>query len=116
MIGIAGVIGMLLAGRAKDPFAALSDLSVGDYRDNANSLRGNTYKLRGSIDERIDEWATEEGRLFKLLVGEGSSSEPVVVFFPPDLNTHNIQRDQEYLMKVEVGEKGVLVVIDLQKT
>ena len=81
----AGVGLSLLMKRSSDPFAATTQLSVPDFLDNANSLRGNTYRLRGIIDERLDGWSAEEGRLFSLVVDrdgiEGGESENLPVHF-----------------------------------
>lgn len=116
----AGIGGSFLFKRSNDPFAALTELSVPAFLENANSLRGNTYKLRGSIDERLDEWPPPQGRLFSVVVDrdgiEGGDSEVVPVHFPSDFNGQNIQRDQEYNLKIEVGTGGLLVAHEFDKT
>lgn len=109
----AGIGGSFLFKRSNDPFAAITALSVPAFLENANSLRGNTYKLQGSIDERLDEWPPSEGRLYSVVVDrdgiDGGESETLPVHFPEDFNGQNIQRDQEYNLKVEVGTGGLLV-------
>lgn len=116
----AGIGGNFLFHRSSDPFATLTELNVPAFLENANSLRGNTYKLRGNIDERLDEWPPQEGRLFSVVVDrdgiEGGDVELVPVHFPSDFNGQNIQRDQEYNLKVEVGTGGLLVAHEFDKT
>jgi len=116
----AGIGGNFLFKRSSDPFVTLTELSIPAFLENANSLRGNTYKLRGSIDERLDEWPPSDGRLFSVVVDRdgiaGGESELVPVHFPSDFNGQNIQRDQEYNLKVEVGTGGLLVAHEFDKT
>lgn len=115
----AGVGGSLLFKRSNDPFATVTPLGVFDFLENGNSLRGNTYKIQGSIDERLDEWSTSEGRLFSVLVDrdgiEGGEQEALPVHFPENFNGRNIQRDQEYNLKIEIGQGGLLVAREFDK-
>jgi hypothetical protein len=110
---LAGIIGggWSLLNRGTDPMTGLSPLSTEEYLESSNALSGNTYKIEGTIDNRLDSWKGSD-RLFSVQVNEGGSFVPVLV--PSSLDA-NIQRGQRYVFKVRVLETGVLEVIQLIK-
>lgn len=110
---LAGIIGggWSLLNRGTDPMTGLSSLSTEEYLESSNALSGNTYKVEGTIDNRLDSWKGSD-RLFSVQVNEGGSFVPVLV--PSSLDA-NIQRGQRYVFKVRVLETGVLEVIQLIK-
>ena len=110
---LAGIIGggWSLLNRGTDPMTGLSPLSTEEYLESSNALSGNTYKVEGTIDNRLDSWKGSD-RLFSVQVNEGGSFVPVLV--PSSLDA-NIQRGQRYVFKVRVLETGVLEVIQLIK-
>jgi len=95
-----------------DPFRTLTSLEVPAYLDNANSLRGNVYKLNAIVDTQL-AWAPREGRLYSVEV-EGRD-DVLAVMIPASFNSMNIQKGQHYFFKIEVGDKGVLRVKDIRK-
>ena len=101
--------GFLLQSRS-DPFRAVAPLPVKDYLENSNSLRGNVYKLEATIAKTID-WSAEAGRLFAVETG----SDMLAVLIPPQFGQLNIERGQRYVLKLEVGDKGVLRVQEVRK-
>ena len=96
-----------------DPYRTLAPIDIAVYLDNANSLRGNVYKFSGTIDSEL-AWSPTGGRLFSVL-GDGSKTDVVPLLIPPELNYINIQKDQRYNFKIEVGDKGILTASDLKK-
>ena len=102
--------GYVLFGRVSDPFRTIAALPVADYLQNSNSLRGNVYKIDGTIAKSI-EWSPTAGRLFAVDVG----NDVVAVLVPPQFNHLNIERGQRYLFKIEVGDKGILRAQDVKK-
>lgn len=91
-------------------------LDLRDYLDNSNALGNNTYHIEGIIDERLDNWSSDQGRLFSVLAEEGTRNAPVAILVPPKFNSTNIQRGQRYSFKVTVQAKtGILEVIELTK-
>ena len=110
---LAGIIGggWSLLNRGTDPMTGLSLLSTEEYLESSNALSGNTYKVEGTIDNRLDSWKGSD-RLFSVQVSEGGSFVPVLV--PASLDA-NIQRGQRYVFKVRVLETGVLEVLQLLK-
>ncbi len=109
--GFAG--GFLLLTRSKDPFGGLNELPVASYREDASRMRGNQFKIKGRIGARLDQWRTDDGRVFSVVVSDGFKSYPIPVHVPPELNGENIIRGQEYQMKVTVGDAGILTVTEI---
>ena len=72
---LAGIIGggWSLLHRGTDPMTGLSLLSTEEYLESSNALSGNTYKLEGTIDNRLDSWKGSD-RLFSVQVSEGGIS------------------------------------------
>lgn len=111
------LVGGLIAGgwsllnRGTDPMTGLSELSTEEYLESSNALSGNTYKIEGTIDNRLDSWKGSD-RLFSVQVSEGGTFVPVLV---PSTLEANIQRGQRYVFKVRVLETGVLEVMQLLK-
>ena len=102
--------GFLMFNRSGDPYRTMTPLPVPDYLDNSNSLRGNTYKLDGTISQSI-EWSATAGRLFSVDVG----AEVLPVLVPAVLNHVNLDRGQRYYFKIQVGDKGVLTAQEVKK-
>lgn len=80
------------------------------YLENANSLRGNTYKMDVEIQSALGN-SPKQGRLFSVQLNSASKNgAPVIVpvLIPPALGSLTIQKGQKYLMKVKVVENGLL--------
>lgn len=110
LIGTAGV-GYFIYGRVSDPLRTIAALPVQDYLENANSLRGNVYKLDATVSKAL-EFSSNSGRLFSV---ESMNGEMVGVLLPPELRTLNIERGQKFRFKIEVADKGVLRVQEASK-
>ena len=102
--------------RSTDPFTGLQELPVERYIKEGILMRGNEFKVRGRVAARRDRWDPSNGRLFQLKVSEGSRSHQIPIHVPMELNDKNILRDQEYLFKVKVVERGLLQVNDVSNT
>lgn len=116
-----GLLALLVAGigggysllhRGTDPMTGLTPLSAEEYMESSTALGGNVYKIEGTVDDRLDNWRSADGRLYSVQISAGGSFVPVWV--PPALEV-NIQRGQRYLFKVRVLETGVLEVLELIK-
>ena len=99
--------GYYLYNAAKDPYRTLPPLDTDSYLANSNSLRGNTYKVRGTIYESL-QWSPSQGRLISLDVDDSTARVGLLV--PPEFNSINIQKGQKFYFQVEVGDKGILKV------
>lgn len=97
-------------------YAGTTDLSLSEYLENSNALSNNTYRIEGIVDERLDNWLSNRGRLFSVIIEDGNVSSPLPVLVPEKFNTSNIQRGQRYRFKVTVqAGSGVLEVTELTK-
>ena len=93
------------------------ELNTDDYYKNANSLRGNTYKVDVEIDSALGNSRTK-GRLFSVTLKQpGKNGAPTIlpVLIPLELDNLTIQKGQHYLMKVKVIENGLLKVEEATK-
>jgi hypothetical protein len=114
-IGIAAVGGgYALLAKANDPYRTMTPLPVRDYLENANSLRGNVYRLEGTVSKSL-EWSPTAGRLFSVDVDTSANGDVLPLLIPPRFNHVNIERGQRFQFKIEVGERGVLQVQDVKK-
>ncbi|MGA3170957.1 MAG: hypothetical protein ABSE62_08060 [Chthoniobacteraceae bacterium] len=109
--GLAG--GAYLWMALSDPYRTLPAIDVAAYLDNGNSLRGNVYKLTGTIDSEL-AWSPTEGRLFSV-IADGGNSDVLPLLIPPEFDSINIQKDQRFSFKIEVGDKGILKASDMRK-
>ena len=95
----------------------VEELNPDLYYENANSLRGNTYKIDTEIDSSLGNSPTK-GRLFSVtLKNANKNGAPVIlpVLVPMELNSLTIQKGQHYLMKVKVVDSGLLRVEEASK-
>lgn len=107
-------LGLLLvwwfsAGKA-DPHRTLPELVVAEYLENSDTLRGNTYKITGTVAESL-AWSPESGRLIAVETGGGI----VPVLVTAEFNGMNIQKEQKLVLVVEVDEKGILRTREVDK-
>lgn len=118
---VAGVVVLVIAAmiggwalykNVSDPYRTLTPLDVTIYLDNANSLRGNVYKLNATVDAQL-AWAPLQGRLYSVEVNGRNDVLPIMI--PASFNSMNIQKGQRYFFKIEVGDKGILRVQDIRK-
>ena len=118
ILGAIVVLGVVLAGgyfvyqRVSDPYRTLAPLDVTVYLDNANSLRGNTYKISATIANQL-AWSSTAGRLYSVDVEDRGDLLPILI--PAQFNGMNIQKGQRYLLKITVGDKGILQAQDVHK-
>ncbi len=106
--------GYLLQQRTGDPFRAMQPLEASVYLDNANSLRGNRYRMTGSIENAL-AWSADQGRLFSVRLEQ--RDDPMIgVIVPAELGHVNIQKGQRFDFHVEVGERGLLYVREMRKS
>jgi len=112
---VGAVVGLLaiayaVFGTAQDPFRTTSPFPVKEYLENANSIKGNTYRLEALVDKTL-EVTPATGRLFS--VEAGGDMLPLLV--PSTLNGTNIERGQKLHFRVQVNEKGLLVASEIRK-
>ncbi len=113
LLALAAIFGgWALYKTVSDPFRTLTPLDVAVYLDDANSLRGNVYKVTGTVETQL-AWAPLKGRLYSVEVND--RKDILALLIPATFNSMNIQMGQRYFFKIEVGDKGVLEVRDIRK-
>jgi hypothetical protein len=94
-----------------DPYRTIAPLDVAAYMENANSLRGNIYKLDATISSQL-AWTPAAGKLYSVEVDSGNV---LPVMIPAQFNSVNLQKGQHYFLQIEVIDKGILKLRDLKK-
>ena len=107
--------GAFLVGKVNDPYRTLAPLDVPAYLENSNSLRGNQYKISGSIWNYLAS-NPATGRLFSVEVQTEGGREIVPLLIPAEFNSVNIQKGQNFHFSVEVNAQGILTVKGLTKS
>jgi len=115
LLAVAGALGggAYLWTTLSDPYRTLAPIDIPTYLSDANSLRGNVYKLTGTIDSQL-AWSPTAGRLYSV-VADGGKTDVLPVLIPPQFDHVNVQKDQRFTFKLEVGDKGVLTASDMRK-
>ena len=98
---------------SSQPFRTATPLDVKTYLENANSLRGNVYKIQGEVLNSLG-WSPTKGRLIAVGVDNGTQVVPVLV--TTDFSHINIQRGQRFIFLLEVDDKGILRTKDMTKS
>lgn len=105
--------GFWVYSQVSDPFRTLAVFPATEYLENSNSLRGNVYRVSGTVANQLG-WSAETGRLYSLDLDEGKDVLPVLV--PASFNSTNLQKGQRFIFEVEVDERGILLARRLQKS
>lgn len=116
LLGAAGYW-TLRQGGNESSLRTVEELDPNLYYDNANSLRGNTYKIDVEIDSSLGN-SPGKGRLFSVSLKKGGSGgvpRVLPVLIPTSLGNLTIQKGQHYVMKVKVIENGLLKVEEANK-
>lgn len=93
----------LLGSKDSNSARTTPPLDIVSYLENANSLRGNTYKLQGTVAESL-AWSPDSGRL----IAVEAEKQIIPILVTPEFNTMNIQKEQQLVFILEVDEKGIL--------
>jgi hypothetical protein len=100
-----------LGSREGTPHRTVPELDPAAYLENANSLRGNVYRLEGRVAESL-AWSPDSGRLIAIETG----GEILPVLVTADFNAQNIQKEQRLVFLVEVDEQGILRTRKVEKS
>ena len=113
----AGAYFVFQQGGTSSSLRTTEELNAEEYYKDANSLRGNTYKIDVEIDSALGN-SPAKGRLFSVTLkqpGKNGSPPILPVLIPLELGSLTIQKRQHYLMKVKVVENGLLKVEEATK-
>jgi len=105
-------IGFYFLNQTSDPYRTAEPLEIKAYLENSNSLRGNTYRVKGEVLNVLAVSMTE-GKLIS--VGVDATDDVVPIIIPASLNRINIQKGQKFRFLIEVSDKGILQAKDLTK-
>ena len=125
-------VGVVVQSTGGEPYRTVPELDMAEYLNNANSLQGNVYKVRGSIAQALG-YSRDKGRLFSVEVsgengggngngngnnlgGDNSGGAVLPILVPPSLSYLNLQKGQRYIFRLEVGDGGILKAQDMKKT
>ena len=121
LIGIAAAVVVAIIGgksliskKKQAGFAGVNPLSIEDFLENGNSLRGSEYALEGKIDEKL-RWTSDRGQIVSLRVKTGGGEELIGIEIPPKFNNLNIEREQRYAMRIKVRQGGIPVATDITR-
>jgi hypothetical protein len=121
LIGIAAAVVVAIIGgksligtKKQTAFGDVNPLSIEDFLENGNSLRGNEYALEGQIDEKL-RWTAASGQIVSLRVKTGGGEELIGIEIPPKFNNLNIEREQRYAMRIKVRQGGIPVATDITR-
>jgi len=124
LVGIVSVLSLLSAcgyyilfHKSSDvAFRKIERLDPNLFYENANSLRGNTYRIDAEIDSSLGS-PPSSGRLFSVVVKDARENGPVIlpVLIPPSLGSLTIEKGQHYYLKVKVDERGMLIAEEAVK-
>ena len=89
-------------------FSSANELQLSTFLDNANSLRGNIYRVSGKIDQSL-KWTADRGRLISLDASGSGSSGLVPILIPEQFSSTNIDRGAEFTFIVRVDRGGLLI-------
>lgn len=105
---VAVIAGLYALNKGMRTTVRLTPFPVKAYLEDANSLRGNEYKLEGTISAQLG-WSRTEGRLFSVEAGDSPGEVvPVPVLVPVEFNGVTIQKGQRFVFQVEVIDKGII--------
>ena len=107
-------VGYLLLRKINNPYRTLAPLNVAAYLDNSNSLRGNTYKVTGTVWNSLG-WSPTAGRLFSIEVDTGAGLNVLPILIPSQFNYVTIEKGQRFIFRVEIDENGILKTKELNK-
>jgi hypothetical protein len=116
-LGILGLLGggFLLLKSSGDPYRTDQNLDPANYLDYALSLRGNTYKFKGTVQNSL-AWDPARGRLISVEVTGPKGAELLPILVPSELNAVNLQKGQRFWFRVRIVENGVILVEELRKS
>ena len=103
-----------LRGFLSDPYRGIPELPVAQYVDNSLSFQGNTYKVTGRVENQLG-WSDKVGRLISFESEPDGKLFHVAILLPSDLNDVNVQKGQNFEIKVRVGDKGLLQAVQIRK-
>ncbi|MCU0796335.1 MAG: hypothetical protein MUF31_10410 [Akkermansiaceae bacterium] len=98
----------VLGGKSKEGKISGTPLDMEMFTENANSLRGNSYTVEGTIDGKL-QWTTDRGQVISLKVDSPGGPYFLGIEIPQDLAAVNIEREQPYQFLIRIRDGGIAV-------
>jgi hypothetical protein len=119
ILGAATCYFFLSSNVSSSSLRTVEDLNPDIYYEDANSIRGNTYKLDAEIDSFLGTSPTK-GRLFSVNIisnpkNADTTHTMLPILVPIQQSNLSIQKGQHYLLKLKVGDDGLLTVEEAYK-
>lgn len=112
VIAILVGIGALTLKKKGKTFNDVAPLQIEEAIENANSLRGNEYRVEGKIESR---WVRDAGEGLSLMVEDQGQEYFLFIMIPPEVGHVNIEREQRYAFKIKFGTGGVAIATDVKR-
>ncbi len=97
-----------MKGEKKESFGDITQLQIGDFLTNGNSLRGNTYRFEGTVDEKL-RYSPTLGQVLSVYIDQGNGSGYIPVEIPANADLGNIETRQKYTFKATFRDGGIAV-------
>ena len=104
---------LLLKGESETSISG-SEMDIDVAVESANSLRGNEYVVEGKLDDRL-RWDRDAGQVISLKVDGEKDSKFIAIEIPPELTSINLEREQNYSIKVRIREGGIAVAEEIAR-
>jgi hypothetical protein len=105
-------LGVFMLKKKATTFTDVAPLQVEEALENANSLRGNEYRVEGKL---LARWARDAGAVVELLVDQDGKQTHFPIVIPPEISKVNFEREQRYAFKIKFGEGGVAIATDVKR-
>lgn len=108
------VIGKFILDKRAQHFSNIDELSISEFKNNANSLSGSTYRVSGKIMEKL-KWTPDNGQLVSVFTeSEGSEGGQIGIMIPSGIDKVNLEKGQSYTFKVKINREGLPIAEDVK--
>ena len=114
LVAVAGLL-WLAIGRSGDSMRSVSELDIAEYVTKGDSMGGTQWRVTGTVAEKI-RWTPDRGQLVSFSVEAGAGQESLAVLIPADFNDMSINVGDRFTIKVEVGDKTLLVANEIVRS
>lgn len=104
----------MLIGDKSSGFGNIPELDVQQMLENANSMRGNEYTVRGQVNEKL-LWTPDRGEFISLRVETPAGEQVIGVEIPPEFGDLNIETRQSYAFRVRIRDGGIPVATGINR-
>lgn len=108
------IIGKIILDKRSQHFSNTSELSIKEFRENANSMSGNEYRISGKISEKL-KWTSDRGQLISLSTEQAEGQQGNIgIMVPAGIDKLNLDKGHSYTFKVEINREGLPVALNVK--